>query len=120
MNHTDQHEHAQPRTVFEMSTPKQEEEFKHLEAERRLSDAALAATLPKQERYQDAQGEDWIDEFARTKTPEEFRGAMSFSIGKYNRRVGKKDDILQEVRKMRDYAQRWEEYELALLNADAE
>ena len=61
----------------------------------------------KQARYQDTAGEDWIDEAARTFTPEEFRGAMRFSIGKYNRRMGKKDDLIKEIEKMRDYCQRW-------------
>jgi len=61
----------------------------------------------KQARYQDTAGEDWIDEAARTFTAEEFRGAMRFSIGKYNRRMGKKDDLIKEIEKMRDYCQRW-------------
>jgi len=61
----------------------------------------------KQARYQDTAGEDWIDEAARTFTPEEFRGAMRFSIGKYNRRMGKKDDLISEIEKMRDYCSRW-------------
>ena len=69
----------------------------------------------KQPRYQDHHGEDWIDEFARTASVDEFRGAMRFSIGKYNRRMGRKDEILAEVRKMKDYCQRWEDYEKALL-----
>src|SRR5690554_1775456 len=67
----------------------------------------------KQPRYQDETGDDWIDECARTFTPEEFRGAMRFTVGKYLRRVGKKDAELQEVRKMRDYCQRWEAYLVA-------
>lgn len=71
-------------------------------------------SLEKQARYQDAKGEDWIDEFARTATADEFRGAMRFTIGKYNRRAGKKDALLSEIRKMRDYCQRWEAYEVAL------
>jgi hypothetical protein len=61
----------------------------------------------KQARYQDTAGEDWIDEAARTFTPEEFRGAMRFSIGKYNRRMGKKDELIKEIEKMKDYCQRW-------------
>ena len=69
--------------------------------------------MVKQKRYQDAKGGDWIDECARTFTPEEFRGAMRFTVGKYLRRVGKKDAELQEVRKMRDYCQRWEAYLVA-------
>ncbi|MBF57720.1 MAG: hypothetical protein CME80_08380 [Halomonas sp.] len=74
----------------------------------------VTGSLEKQARYQDAKGEDWIDEFARTATADEFRGAMRFTIGKYNRRAGKKDALLSEIRKMRDYCQRWEAYEMAL------
>lgn len=65
----------------------------------------------KQKRYRDHNGSDWIDEFARTATPEEFRGAMRFTIGKYLRRAGKKDELIKEIRKMRDYCDRWLEYE---------
>jgi len=64
-----------------------------------------------QERYADEAGDDWIDEFARTKTIEEFRSAMEFTIGKYLRRLGKKDESLLEVRKIADYANRWLKYE---------
>ena len=72
-----------------------------------LEDVAFVRAEGKQPRYQDATGEDWIDEAARTFTVEEFRGAMRFSIGKYNRRMGKKDDLIKEIEKMRDYCQRW-------------
>ena len=68
----------------------------------------------KQPRYQDAKGEDWIDEFARTASADEFRGAMRFTLGKYVRRAGKKDAIESELLKIEDYARRWREYELAL------
>ncbi|RUR52720.1 DUF3310 domain-containing protein [Vreelandella populi] len=80
---------------------------------RRERSSASNDSLEKQARYQDAKGEDWIDEFARTATPEEFRGAMRFTIGKYNRRAGKKDALISEIRKMKDYCQRWEDYELS-------
>ena len=70
-------------------------------------DEAWNAMQAKQARYQDATGEDWIDEAARTFTAEEFRGAMRFSIGKYNRRMGKKDELIKEIEKMKDYCQRW-------------
>ena len=69
--------------------------------------AAMNFEGAKQPRYQDAQGEDWIDEAARTFTAEEFRGAMRFSIGKYNRRMGKKDELIKEIEKIEDYAARW-------------
>ena len=68
----------------------------------------------KQLRYQSANGEDWIDEFARTSTVDEFRGAMKFTIGKYNRRAGKKDELIKEIEKMRDYCDRWISYEESL------
>lgn len=79
-----------------------------------LTPAPGAELFPKQQRYKDDNGEDWIDEFARTKSVEEFRGAMSFTIGKYNRRCGKKDKVLKEVTKMADYAERWRQYETKL------
>lgn len=73
--------------------------------------AKARSSQGKQARYQDDKGEDWIDEAARTFTPEEFRGAMRFSIGKYNRRMGKKDELVKEIEKIRDYAARWLEVE---------
>lgn len=57
---------------------------------------------------------DWIDEFCATSTPEEVRGAFRFTIGKYLRRYGKKDDHLQEALKIQDYANRLVEYERSL------
>ena len=77
------------------------------------NDEALRQAFEKQPRYQDANGDDWIDEFARTSTPEEFRGAMRFTIGKYERRLGKKDPVPMELRKMADYYLRWAEVEEA-------
>ena len=73
-----------------------------------------AESIIKQVRYQDQDGDDWIDECARTMTLEEFRGAMKFTIGKYLRRLGKKDATLKEVKKVADYAQRWVQYEQQL------
>ena len=68
----------------------------------------------KQERYQNEDGTDHIDDCARDFTPEEFRGAMKFTIGKYEKRMGKKDDIELEKEKIRDYKVRWMEYEREL------
>ncbi len=81
---------------------------------RQTNEIKRRSTMPKQERYKDGNGDDWIDEFARTATPEEFRGAMKFTIGKYIRRCGKKDDIKKEVYKIADYGQRWLFYEKGL------
>lgn len=65
----------------------------------------------KTDYYVDETGEDWIDECARTMTPDEFRGAMKFVIGKYLRRIGKKDNVEQELTKVADYTNRWLQYE---------
>lgn len=62
---------------------------------------------------------DWIDEFAATSTTEETRGAFRFTIGKYLRRYGKKDDPLQEALKIQDYANRLVEFEQAALLSTA-
>jgi len=111
-----------PTTIPEYAFTTPDEDEAWAEAERRmdaigqngndglhynLEDVAFVRAEGKQPRYQDATGEDWIDEAARTFTAEEFRGAMRFSIGKYNRRIGKKDDLIEEIEKMRDYCQRW-------------
>jgi len=99
------------------SSPEEEEAW--AEAEHRMDAIGqngptgehYEAELDKQARYQDAAGQDWIDEAARTFTAEEFRGAMRFTIGKYNRRMGKKDDLIREIEKIKDYAARWLEVE---------
>lgn len=71
--------------------------------------------FPKQERYKSSDGKlDYIDACAANYTPEEFRGAMKFTIGKYQSRLGKKDNIVQEVTKISDYANRWLQYEVEL------
>jgi len=73
--------------------------------------------FPKQGRYKSLDGKlDYIDECAANYTPEEFRGAMKFTIGKYQSRLGKKDNIVQEVTKIADYANRWLQYEIKLEN----
>ncbi len=67
----------------------------------------------KQERYVDLSGKkDHIDDCADRYTLEEFRGAMKFNVEKYLKRLGKKDPILQELTKARDYLDRWIEAEL--------
>tara|TARA_R110002096_G_scaffold199152_1_gene382915 strand:- start:371 stop:583 length:213 start_codon:yes stop_codon:yes gene_type:complete len=65
----------------------------------------------KQERYLNDNGTDWIDECAASFTPEEFRGAMKFTIGKYESRMGRKDAVELEQAKIDDYKKRWAEYE---------
>ena len=59
---------------------------------------------------------DWIDEAARTLTPEQFRGAMLFKIGEHLHGIGKKEEICEEVKKVADYSRRWGAYEAVWLN----
>lgn len=61
---------------------------------------------------------DWIDEFIATSSAEEVRGAFRFTIGKYLRRYGKKDDPLQEALKIQDYANRLVAFERELAAPD--
>lgn len=68
--------------------------------------------MKRPERYtENNSSRDWIDEFSATSTVEEVRGAFRFTIGKYLRRYGKKDDPLQEAIKIQDYANRLVEFE---------
>lgn len=63
--------------------------------------------MKRPERYtENNSSRDWIDEFSATSSVEEVRGAFRFTIGKYLRRYGKKDDPLQEAIKIQDYANR--------------
>lgn len=63
--------------------------------------------MKRPERYtENNSSRDWIDEFGATSSVEEVRGAFRFTIGKYLRRYGKKDDPLQEAIKIQDYANR--------------
>ena len=65
----------------------------------------------KQPRYKDENGLDWIDEFAANNSIEGFRAAMRFTIGKYERRLGKKDAMSKELYKIADYYKRWSQVE---------
>lgn len=67
----------------------------------------------KQERYldEDGSGEDLIDHWAKTRTRDQFRAIMYAMVEKYNKRLGKKDLVINEVAKMADYMNRWLEYE---------
>ena len=58
---------------------------------------------------------DWIDEAARTLTPEQFRGAMLFKIGEHLHGIDKKEEICEEVKKVADYSRRWGAYEAVWL-----
>lgn len=65
--------------------------------------------MPKQNRYLQANDDkmDFIDASYRDMPFEQFVGAMRFTIGKYFSRFGRKDDIVEEARKIADYANRF-------------
>lgn len=51
-----------------------------------------------------------VIEFCRQHfTDEEFKGAMKFNLIKYPTRLGRKDDVVKEIDKIIDYAQRYKE-----------
>ena len=75
--------------------------------------------MKRPERYtENNSSRDWIDEFCATSSVEEVRGAFRFTIGKYLRRYGKKDDPLQEAIKIQDYANRLVAFEREQSSSD--
>ncbi len=51
-----------------------------------------------------------VIEFCRQHfTDEEFKGAMKFNLIKYSTRLGRKDDMVKELDKIIDYAERYKE-----------
>lgn len=52
---------------------------------------------------------DFLDYFFMQATPDEMRGAMKFTMGRYATRLGRKDDEVKELDKIIDYAQRYKE-----------
>jgi len=66
--------------------------------------------IEKQERYKTGK-KDLIDRWAEEKTPTEFRAIMIAQMEKYQKRYGKKDDLVTESYKIVDYATRLHEYE---------
>lgn len=80
--------------------------------------AALTADLEKLDRYKtDPNKEkDYIDDTYDSMDFSQFVGAMSWTVGKYFRRFGKKDNIVEEAYKIRAYANRF--YDKVLLEAN--
>lgn len=72
---------------------------------------AEVSDYSKQPRYTNEKGLDWIDEFASNNSIDDFRAAMRFTIGKYERRLGKKDELSKELYKISDYYKRWSDVE---------
>ncbi|MDG0843139.1 DUF3310 domain-containing protein [Staphylococcus equorum] len=50
---------------------------------------------------------DFLDYFFMQSTPDERRGAMKFTMGRYSTRLGRKDDEISELKKIADYANRY-------------
>lgn len=65
----------------------------------------------REERYKNENGEDLIDKWHDEYPPEVFRVIMFEQMRKYYTRLGKKDDIVKEVEKIANYANRWLEKE---------
>jgi hypothetical protein len=77
----------------------------------------IELALPKQDRYKvDGSDEDYVDITYRQFPWERFVGAMQWNIGKYFDRFGRKDDIVAEAYKIKDYSARF--YEKVLLEAE--
>ena len=72
---------------------------------------AQVLDFTQQPKYKNGSGDDFVAEFARDNSPERFQGAMIFIIEKYLKRLGKKDDIVQELYKVADYANRFYQIE---------
>jgi hypothetical protein len=76
------------------------------------------ATMPKQERYHCANSagtKDFIDESYETESFADFTAAIFWTMKKYMKRFGKKDDIVAEAYKIKDYSNRF--YEKSVIEA---
>lgn len=62
--------------------------------------------ISKPSHYNGDEGIDLIEFCRQQFTEEEFRGAMKFTEMRYALRTGRKDDELQEQKKLREYADR--------------
>lgn len=65
----------------------------------------------KQQKYTGANGKDLIDRWEEKHTIRDFRLIIGSVMERYIERIGRKDDAVQEVEKLVDYAQRWLEVE---------
>ena len=65
---------------------------------------------PKSKYYQIYSGLESIDVIEKILSKEEIIGAMKYNILKYQLRLGKKDNIKNEIEKIKDYKQALENY----------
>jgi hypothetical protein len=83
-----------------------------------IRDNPLADRMPKQERYHSANTagtKDFIDESYETESFADFTAAIFWTMKKYMKRFGKKDDIVAEAYKIKDYSTRL--YEKVVIEA---
>jgi hypothetical protein len=83
-----------------------------------IRDKPLADRMPKQERYHSANTagtKDFIDESYETESFADFTAAIFWTMKKYMKRFGKKDDIVAEAYKIKDYSNRF--YEKVVIEA---
>lgn len=78
--------------------------------------------MEKTEYYKRKGGKDLIDRWAEEHSPELFRAIVASQIEKYISRIGKKPGvtILSDVKKIFDYARRWQGYEIDLIDKGVE
>ncbi len=78
-----------------------------------ISGVAEKTERPKQARYHSANtdvgAKDFIDETYENRPFSDFTAAMFWTIEKYMKRFGKKDDLVKEAYKIMDYATRFHE-----------
>lgn len=67
---------------------------------------ADAVEVPDHYRQAEDQ-QDWLDRCINTMPPSQLLGAMKFTIGKYNDRLGEKDSEIDELTKIINYATRY-------------
>jgi len=80
----------------------------------------ILTQVGKQDRYMIGDDKDKIDMWAEQHPHDIFRKIMFAMIDKYECRLGRKDDIVNETAKMLDYMNRWHNYELIWAKEDAE
>ena len=93
-------------TIDQVLSTNIEFEEAHQRVEQATPEVSEEVAIEKQARYTNDDGKDLIDKWAERYTQEEFRLIMLAMIEKYMTRMGRKDSIAQECRKIADYANR--------------
>jgi len=80
-----------------------------------LQNQAAVGEVP--EHYKQEGQQDWLDRCINTMPPSQLLGAMKFTIGKYNDRLGEKDSEIDELTKIINYTTRYRNH---LINKEAQ